>query len=232
MKNIKLILVLLLVCFNSYAQDPQLFENDWYLHNLIIGGEDNIPPVNDEIPYILATFNSDGAFETGMCESGGAGNITYTGTTEFTLSMAWLTGGCYQNYPFNEDYNGLFQSFWGFSTDAVFTYEIINDGQNRTLIITNPENNNAVFGDDLLSIVDINQSTFYVYPNPVKGFLNIESTTSAEITSINIYDVLGRLVLEENNPTNQIDISTIDSGMLLLQIETKHSVTVKKVLKL
>ncbi len=232
MKKLLLFVFISLFFLQSKAQDPQLYENDWYLHNLIIDGEDNIPPVNEEIPYVLANFHFSGAFETGMCESGGGGQLIYIGTTEFTiLNMGWLLGGCYQNEPFNEMYNMLYQSFWEYSQDDVFNYEIIYDGQNRTLIITNIENDQAIFGDVLLSVDDINKSTFYIYPNPVKDILTIGNTSSHEITSIKLYDVLGRLVLVENNIINQLDVSNLNSGLLFVRIETDKGVLTKKIIK-
>jgi len=50
----------------SYGQDQQLFEKTWYLRNVIIKGQDNFPPFNVELDYILAIFTQDGFF-TSVC---------------------------------------------------------------------------------------------------------------------------------------------------------------------
>ena len=50
----------------AFAQDPQLFENEWYLQNVIIDGQDNFPPSNDELSYVPAIFTQDGFF-TSVC---------------------------------------------------------------------------------------------------------------------------------------------------------------------
>ncbi len=51
------------------------------------------------------------------------------------------------------------------------------------------------------------------------------------IESLKVYDTLGRLVIEHSNLTNQIDISSLSSGLLFVQIETDNGVVTKKVIK-
>ncbi len=91
MKNIICILFLATTA-QVLAQDPQLFENTWYLHDLIIEGQSNIPPINNEIPFVPADFTVPDFFQTGMCESGGGGEISYNGSNEFSFpsGIAWF----------------------------------------------------------------------------------------------------------------------------------------------
>ena len=67
-----------------------------------------------------------------------------------------------------------------------------------------------------------------LYPNPVKRVLNIENTSNTEITSIKLYDVLGRLVMLVKDDLNQIDVSSINSGVFFLNIKTDREVVTKK----
>jgi surface protein len=83
--------------------------------------------------------------------------------------------------------------------------------------------------DCILGIDDIDSSSVFIYPNPIENVLFVESRNS--INYIKVYDILGRLVLEQSNPSNQIDTSSLSSGLLLLQIETEDGVVTKKVLK-
>jgi hypothetical protein len=64
----------------------------------------------------------------------------------------------------------------------------------------------------------------------VTARLNIESNEFV-INNVKIYDALGRLVQEENYDFDQIDVSSLSSGFLFLEINTDHGVLVKKVIK-
>ncbi|MCF6308379.1 MAG: hypothetical protein L3J09_10525 [Flavobacteriaceae bacterium] len=95
-------ILLLVISVLSYSQDIRLFEHTWYLHDLVINGESNVPPINDEIPYVPADFFENGEIYTGMCEEGGAGQLEYFGTSEFdVLEMVFLLGGCRANSYFH-----------------------------------------------------------------------------------------------------------------------------------
>ncbi|MBT3588841.1 MAG: T9SS type A sorting domain-containing protein [Flavobacteriaceae bacterium] len=68
-----------------------------------------------------------------------------------------------------------------------------------------------------------------MYPNPTNGFVHIEGLS--KVTSIKVYDALGRLVLKQRNPSNQIDVSSLSAGLLFIKIETANGSMVKKVIK-
>jgi len=74
-------------------------------------------------------------------------------------------------------------------------------------------------------------SQITLYPNPVQEILNIDNNSSYTINTIQVYDILGRLVLQDNNPKGQLDVSNIASGILFVQLETDKGVLVKKVVK-
>ena len=74
-------------------------------------------------------------------------------------------------------------------------------------------------------------SQIIMYPNPVKDVLTFDNTSSTEITSIKLYDILGRLVMLVEDDFNQIDMSHVDSGVFFLNIETEKGVITKKLIK-
>ncbi|MCH7785783.1 MAG: T9SS type A sorting domain-containing protein [Bacteroidetes bacterium] len=89
-----------------------------------------------------------------------------------------------------------------------------------------------VFRDEPVLSIDENElNIIQIYPNPVKDILTIENISNTEITSIMIYDVLGRLVLTENGNVKQLDISQLNSGLLFVIIETDEGVVTKKIIK-
>jgi len=82
-----------------------------------------------------------------------------------------------------------------------------------------------------LGIEDNTITNFTLYPNPVKDILTIGNTGSHEITSIKLYDALGRLVLAEIDNVNQVDIAHLNSGLLFVKIETDKGELTKKIVK-
>jgi hypothetical protein len=69
-----------------------------------------------------------------------------------------------------------------------------------------------------------------IYPNPVKDNLNIVINGSVAGKEIELYDQLGRLVLYSDT-TNNIDVSTLKSGIYILQIKTDRGIAQKKLVK-
>jgi len=76
------------------------------------------------------------------------------------------------------------------------------------------------------SIVDIN-----VYPNPVKSLLFIKNNKHIKINKITIYDILGKVVFNEKNIFNQLNLYELKSGILFIKIETENGILTKKIIK-
>jgi hypothetical protein len=68
-----------------------------------------------------------------------------------------------------------------------------------------------------------------VFPNPTTGKLNI--TSSEKIETIEVYDVLGREVLTVKEPSSEIDLSILQTGVYVIRLQTKKGISVRKVLK-
>ncbi|UPS92266.1 MULTISPECIES: lamin tail domain-containing protein [unclassified Bizionia] len=83
-----------------------------------------------------------------------------------------------------------------------------------------------------LSTDSFTSTTFNVYPNPsTNGFVNI-SSPSAEAISVNVYDVLGKNVLNHTISNNSLNVSSLNSGLYILRItQNGNSVTKKLVIK-
>ena len=71
---------------------------------------------------------------------------------------------------------------------------------------------------------------FKIYPNPVKDILNIETKKTIQVTSINIYNTLGQIVLVIPNAqqTKSIDVSGLKTGNYFMKVNSdKGSSSVK-----
>ena len=78
-----------------------------------------------------------------------------------------------------------------------------------------------------LSINDNNLQNVIIYPNPTTSILNIEN---AENSMIEIYDLLGRVVLFENNISinKQLNVSSLSTGTYLIKISNNGQIKTDK----
>lgn len=68
-----------------------------------------------------------------------------------------------------------------------------------------------------------------IYPNPTKDILNIVSNESIE--NISIYTVSGQLMLNEVNPSNAINVSTLPVGMYIINVQIGNQIQQQKFIK-
>jgi len=74
---------------------------------------------------------------------------------------------------------------------------------------------------------------FRLYPNPVSNTLNIETKNSIELSSINIYNTLGQLVLVIPNAKEikAVDVSSLSSGNYFIKINSDKGSSNTKFIK-
>ncbi len=67
-----------------------------------------------------------------------------------------------------------------------------------------------------------------IFPNPANNFVNIEADNT--ITNIKIFNYLGQQLIQVNENTNicQINVSSLNSGVYFIKIDTKNGNFVKK----
>ncbi|WP_051230422.1 peptide-N-glycosidase F-related protein [Epilithonimonas caeni] len=66
-----------------------------------------------------------------------------------------------------------------------------------------------------LGTEDIDTKKISIYPNPVKDFININST--AKVKKVSVYNVDGKILLEDNS--TKINLSKLQSGIYLMKID-------------
>ena len=57
-----------------------------------------------------------------------------------------------------------------------------------------------------------------IYPNPTQNSLNIKLNNEITISSVNIYNSLGQLVLVTTNPSESIDVSNLKAGSYFIKV--------------
>ncbi len=149
MKKILLGLLLSFYCFNGFAQDPDLLNNNWYFNSMTIDGEEQTPDFEDYFYLISLDLDNDGNgadFKSRACEYLYA-DITYQNDTEFTLSnLSQSTQTCEPDF---EDFKTLYFDFFYNNQGNSFSYEIINNAEDISLIVTDSFGNNVYYLNEL-----------------------------------------------------------------------------------
>lgn len=73
-----------------------------------------------------------------------------------------------------------------------------------------------------LSIESFSDNSFIVYPNPAKDFLNIEKKDNLLIDEFVVIDMCGKVVIDEYNLNDKLNISKLSRGMYFLQINCQN----------
>ncbi|MFP5470581.1 MAG: T9SS type A sorting domain-containing protein [Bacteroidia bacterium] len=86
--------------------------------------------------------------------------------------------------------------------------------------------------DAVASITENNKFSLEFYPNPVKDNLTI--TSENRISSIKLYDLTGKLLIEnyETKLSNVVDVSTLEKGVYLVSVSLENgNILTQKIVK-
>ncbi|NHN24472.1 T9SS type A sorting domain-containing protein [Flavobacterium jejuense] len=74
-------------------------------------------------------------------------------------------------------------------------------------------------------------SQFTLYPNPVKDVLHFNSKENLEIQSVEIYNMLGQIVISVPNASKSIDVSSLTNGDYFVKVNTEKGSATTKLIK-
>lgn len=219
----------------SFAQDPQLFNVTWYLHNVIIDGVNNIPPN----PNMYLSFDSPTSFSAKACNTYGFQVAFPNNNTQFSVQWWSMSleicqdqaAGNYQNI-----YIPVFLEGFSFNsaTNQLLTYSISEFEGVKTLIINSAFNKQAIYKTVALSTQQFNKESFTFYPNPSEDFIDINLIDNyLNDATLEIYNEIGILFKREKISLNssRIDINNLPNGLYFIKISTEQGSTVKKLIK-
>lgn len=228
MKTIIFFLLSSFISFSSYAQDPQLFENDWYLHKITINSVDFFPPgINGEATTIMLNINENNMSST-VCDTQGTEITNYDDVNNsFTVGFfSSLAVDCfyYENQIFQDLY--FYDFFKSLEPTNIYQYQIDTGTNNsKMLTLSNLDSNQAIYGNEPLEVQSFNSSQFSVHPNPASETIILNSTNDIGRLKIKIYTTEGKLLNTQAldfNGQNSIDVSNLSSGIYLLSIEDEE----------
>lgn len=85
--------------------------------------------------------------------------------------------------------------------------------------------------DGTLGIDSDDLSEIRIFPIPTSDYVNIKTPYHIQIKSIGIIDLNGKVVMQLNNPVEKINLSNLQQGVYLLQIQTQNGNLSKRIIK-
>lgn len=84
-----------------------------------------------------------------------------------------------------------------------------------------------------LSITEVRNLDFEVFPNPTTDVVNVQLPTGTNSATAKVFDTSGRLIAtqEISNPREQINISTLSSGIYVLRISSEGRFGARRIIK-
>jgi|SRR5690606_6199531 len=219
----------------SFAQDPVLFDTDWFLMELTVDGTNIQIPNTGEISSIPLNIELDYIY-TMACNSIESQLDEFSNEHFIAQYFVMLPYNCgLPDTLIFEDayYDGFFN--WQVM-DQTFNYVLeIGPNDTRMLTITNTEGDVAIYGNAALSIKNNMASQVSIYPNPAKENLLIDSKNKIGALKINIFSIAGKMLNTQKTNINgqtSIDVSGLKSGIYFLHIEDENGKKeVKKFIK-
>lgn len=89
----------------------------------------------------------------------------------------------------------------------------------------------TVVADGTLSTNDFDIKDFSISPNPAKSYISLKLPQEKSLASVQIIDLLGKLVYSNNTLENRINISSLSRGVYLVKISTDNSNQTKRFIK-
>jgi Secretion system C-terminal sorting domain/Beta-propeller repeat len=215
------------------------------IYSTYIGGN------GDDTAYSIAVDTNDNAYITGLTEStnfditngafqttNAAGRdvfVTKINPTGTALIYSTYVGGDNNDVGLSialDTYANGYITGLTWSTDFDTTtgaFQTINAGA-RDLF---------VFKLDFIPELSINENTkhnlFNVFPNPSQGFYQIVFENTFDDSQIEVYDLLGRLIFnqqDKNKNSMILDLSNEQDGVYILKVKTNNIQQVMRLVKL
>lgn len=81
------------------------------------------------------------------------------------------------------------------------------------------------FPKEVVTSVEPPRNAFNVYPNPIRGKMQIDGPLTLQNIQMTVTDIAGRAVIREKRQVNgktELDVSTLPAGAYVLQIESQQ----------
>jgi uncharacterized delta-60 repeat protein len=210
---------------------------------ILVGG--NFSQYNDVNERSIIRLNSDGVKDTSFVTGTGFDGSVYTIAQQADGKI--LVGGFFSSYNGSAEnliilLNSNGTKDTSFNTGAGFNntvYTIEQQADGKILVggwytTYNGDNSSAYLiklrTEASLSTTSFDTTNaFVIYPNPVQNVLHLQSNNFTSIKSVKIYDLQGKVVLQDTNDT--INVSNLSKGVYIVKITTEEGEVTKKFIK-
>jgi len=228
---------------------------DWGINDIALqpGGKiiiaGNFTSFNETPVNYIARLSSDGSLDATFYPGTGANATIYTVVTQSDGKI--IVGGMFTEFNGNSipyivrlNYNGSIDGSFNPGTGPNETIYTIAFQSTDQLIIGGSftsydgegKNRIARIINDAGSVIEENnaENSLLVYPNPTMGLITISSEKVMENASVKLFDIQGKLVLEEKNINgnqHSFDISNQTGGCYFVEIIQANGINRMEVIK-
>ena len=184
-------------------------------------------PATTPNPEDGATVNLSDETDTGYTFTWSPG-VTGEAATTYDLFLGLTSAGVEDYFSTETSANDGF-TLTGLSTETTYFWKIVPKNAGGSAV------NCPVWSfstSGTFSTEDNQLSAIVVSPNPVKDVITINSPVGFD--SVEVYNQLGQLVLESNSSlinNNRLDLSALNPGMYLMQINADNKSKTVKIIK-
>ncbi|MCB9360554.1 MAG: T9SS type A sorting domain-containing protein [Flavobacteriales bacterium] len=186
----------------------------------------------DFLVYPIVSYDIDASFTINDCLSVGGGNVSFTNTSSPIINDAMYNQFAYLGatdtsyvYDFGDGSPTTYNEnpTHNYTTSQTYTVTLVtyNVGWKTTCL----EQATGVV-DICTGINELNNNNIQLYPNPVQNTLNISGVSKN--TTINVYDVAGKLVLQDNVINQNLHVvptTSLNTGIYFVKIISDSNVT-------
>ena len=220
-------LFFLLMSCSLFGQNAELFNNNWYISQIVMNNQTTNSPVM-QVPIGASYFSNNNNFVSYYFNTASSGITFNTVTDSFTKIGSGCTLAMYNgtNAVVAQAYDQQNCDFYlNTNSGTIYNYQIINNGNSKMLIITNTSTGDKIYYNNSLLGTKDNalKEKLKIYPNPTNDFLIVENLEKNLKTKI--YDLSGKLLFEtlSSGKLLKIDVSSFSKGQYILNIENFKS---------
>lgn len=169
--------------------------------------------------------------------SEGAGNYTSLAIINDVLHVAFQD--LFYNYKASvmkwDDTNWVYVTTPGFTDNDTSFTNLRYNSNNLYVGFSNSSHTDATVLrlENYLEVNEVEAEKVKLYPNPAKHILNLDTKATTNVSSINIYNMLGQMVIAIPDAENvsTIDVSDLKTGTYFIKVNTDKGTANTKFIK-
>jgi hypothetical protein len=186
--------------------------------------------------YLRTNLNGTNSVWNKKSFYSGTGSLPNSNTTSNSSQINWT--GTFSNYDIEYGLDGFTQGTGTLISNIPgFSYILNGLTPNTTYKYYIRTNcgvrfgawRNSTFTTTILSVNNITNEEFKIYPNPTNSVLNIK--TQGIVLGVKIIDLAGRTTNITNLNSKTIDVSSLSNGMYFVEIKTENGLLKEKFIK-